>query len=234
MMAACWEAFENPFASFLRIVFYLKGESPEARTESINEAASNMLALHGMLPSTSHWIKVVDTETGKLIGAANWMTHESSPYTEPRPPTVAVWWPEGDGRDYASNYMQQVEAHKPRYYDRPHVYLNISFTIPEWRRRGAGKLMMEWGVKKADEMNVPSFVEASESGTLLYEKFGFMTFGKIDVNTEKENASAEWKRLQKELPPDTQYLMWRPVQGAFILGQTSLPWESKPFVPMKF
>jgi hypothetical protein len=121
MMGACWEAFENPFASFLRIVFYLKGESPEARAESINEAASNMMALHGMFPSTSHWIKVVDTETGKLIGAANWMTHESSPYIEPRPPTVAVWWPEGDGRDYASSYMQQVEAHKARYYNRPHV-----------------------------------------------------------------------------------------------------------------
>ncbi|PQE07888.1 hypothetical protein CJF32_00003014 [Rutstroemia sp. NJR-2017a WRK4] len=192
MMAACWEAFENPFASFLRIVFYLKGESPEARTESINEAASNMLAIHGILSSTSHWIKVVDTETGKLIGAANWMTHESSPYTEPRPPIVAVWWPEGDGREYASNYMQQVEAHKPRYYDRPH--------------NGVVVAPMEWGVKKADEMNVPCFVEASESGTLLYEKFGFMTFGKIDVNTEKENASAEWKRLQKELPPDTQYV----------------------------
>jgi hypothetical protein len=66
--------------------------------------------------------------------------------------------------------------------------------------------MMEWGVKKADEMNVPCFVEASKSGKLLYEKFGFMTFGKIDVNTEKENASVEWKRLQKKLPPDTQYV----------------------------
>jgi hypothetical protein len=66
--------------------------------------------------------------------------------------------------------------------------------------------MMEWGVKKADEMNVPSFIEASDLGKLLYEKFGFMTFGEIDVNTEKENASAEWKRLQKDLPPDTQYV----------------------------
>ncbi|KAJ8065484.1 hypothetical protein OCU04_006165 [Sclerotinia nivalis] len=79
----------------------------------------------------SHWIQAIDTDTGRIIGAANWLLYKESPYTgEVKEPIVAVWWPEGEGRMYASNYLRQVEAHKERDYNRPHVYLNISFTVP--------------------------------------------------------------------------------------------------------
>lgn len=118
MMPALWEAFENPFNSFLRIVFYLG--STEERTQAIEAAADGTLSIHKATPG-SNWLKVVDSTSGYLIGAANWILYESNPYDSPQEPIVAVWWPEGDGRDYATNYLQQVSAHKRRFFNRPHV-----------------------------------------------------------------------------------------------------------------
>lgn len=63
---------------------------------------------------------------------------------------------------------------------------------------------MEWGVQKADEMGVDSFVEASASGRLLYAKFGFLTYKKLIVDTKVENPSKEWLELEKSLAPEPQ------------------------------
>jgi len=92
--------------------------------------------------------------------------------------------------------------------------------------------MMEWGVAEADKMGVDSFVEASKQGKLLYEKWGFLHFDSLIVNTKiDDHPSAEWKRLERELPPSPQCLMWRPVGGIFEPGKTTLPWETTPFIP---
>jgi len=230
MMPALWDAFENPFNPFLRVVFYLEGNSPEERVRSVANATAGTLALHKMNPN-SHWMKVL--HNGTLIGAVNWIFNKENPYTEPEEePVVAVWWPEGAGRDYASNYLEQIESRKSRLYNRPHAYLNISFTVPEWRRHGAGNLMMEWGVKEADRMGLESFVEASAEGKCLYEKWGFLHFDTLSVNTKiHSHPSAEWQRLERELSPSPQYLMWRPMGGIFEPGKTTLPWETEPFIP---
>lgn len=64
--------------------------------------------------------------------------------------------------------------------------------------------MMEWGIKKADELGVDAFVEATETGKLLYEKYGFIIYYKVVVNTIIENPSLAWRTLEKELPPEPQ------------------------------
>lgn len=49
--------------------------------------------------STSHWLKIVDTEIGnRVVGAANWNVFEENPYGEAedeRRKAEADWWPEG-------------------------------------------------------------------------------------------------------------------------------------------
>lgn len=118
MMPALWSAFENPMKSFLRIVFCLP--SPSQRSESIRKATDCTMTLHKKNPC-SCWMKVVDSQTGKLAGAVNWHIYKSNPYFDVQKPVIATSWPEGDGRNYASSYLQQVTAHKCRLFNRPHV-----------------------------------------------------------------------------------------------------------------
>lgn len=42
------------------------------------------------------------------------------------------------------------------------IVLNLYFALPEYRHRGIGSLVMKWGVKKADELGIDGFLEASE------------------------------------------------------------------------
>lgn len=113
MMSACWEAFENPFNSYLRIVYYLKDDSPQERERSIQIATESAVRHHAKKSPNSYWMKVVEPTHGKLVGAANWVYFEGNSDTvNQSDPVVAVWWPEGIGREYANNFMRQIDVHK--------------------------------------------------------------------------------------------------------------------------
>ena len=51
--------------------------------------------------------------------------------------------------------------------------LDICFVHPEYRRRGVGRLLMAWGINKADEMGLESYIDATEAGMPLYETCGY-------------------------------------------------------------
>jgi len=46
-------------------------------------------------------------------------------------------------------------------------------TIPEYRKLGAATMLMQWAVEQADRDNLECFVDASDKGRPVYEKFGF-------------------------------------------------------------
>lgn len=46
-------------------------------------------------------------------------------------------------------------------------------TDPEHLRRGAGRMLVTWGIERADKAKLPSCLEATEEGKPLYAKLGF-------------------------------------------------------------
>ena len=46
-----------------------------------------------------------------------------------------------------------------------------------YRRQGAAKLLINWGVQRAREDGVPAYLEASPAGKPIYEKYGFREVG---------------------------------------------------------
>ena len=50
-------------------------------------------------------------------------------------------------------------------------------TVPENRGRGAASQILQWGFAQADESGLPSYLEASDEGALLYERRGFEKVG---------------------------------------------------------
>ena len=51
--------------------------------------------------------------------------------------------------------------------------LAMLHTDPAFQGRGAGKMLVEWGTKKADELSVPAYLESSPTGHRLYKRHGF-------------------------------------------------------------
>ena len=106
--------------------------------------------------------------------------------------------------------------------------VNACFVLASHRRRGAGRLIMEWGTKLADKLNLESFVESTDDGCALYKAHGFVVVDHILLDPEVKRPSEEWKRLKKEVAPRPFPIvfMWRPKGGKFEDGKTVYSWEN--------
>ncbi len=102
----------------------------------------------------------------------------------------------------------------------PIPVLNNSFTHPAHRRHGAGKLLMEWGIRKADELGLETYIEASPLGSTLYRKHGFRIVGEADVQPDAsmEEDDEEWRRCRERMSPLRFAIMKRPVGGRWEEG----------------
>lgn len=116
-----WISYEQPFNPFLIIFCPTRGTDPTARAESIQESKERQLQWHKADPS-SHWLKVVDTDTGKVIGGAEWNVHESDPYAKPpEQPFTAYWWEEGEKRQFVDAALGQWMAPRMERMRKPHL-----------------------------------------------------------------------------------------------------------------
>ncbi|KAK7418143.1 hypothetical protein QQX98_004118 [Neonectria punicea] len=67
------------------------------------------------------------------------------------------------------NQRQQVMAPL-----KEHYYLDTLVTHPDYQRRGAGSMLVQWGCDLADKNGAEVYVDASKAGVFLYKKFRFV------------------------------------------------------------
>lgn len=84
---------------------------------------------------------------------------------------------------------------------------------------------MKWGTKKADEMGVEMWLDATIYGVPVYKKYGFVVVHENSLNPTTENPSDEWKELNERLGSMILWQMWRPIGGGYVEGKTVRPWE---------
>ena len=54
--------------------------------------------------------------------------------------------------------------------------LDMLGTHPDYRRRGAGAMLVKWGCDLADANGVGAYVDATKAGAPLYERYGFVDY----------------------------------------------------------
>jgi predicted N-acetyltransferase YhbS len=97
---------------------------------------------------------------------------------------------------------------------------------PDHQRRGVGSVLLEYGVRKADELGIECFVEATDEGMGLYKKFGFMNLTKVLVDAEN-GTTERHQMIQKLTPQPVKYwAMWRPKGGVVEEGEPKTLWEA--------
>ncbi|KAJ8119861.1 hypothetical protein ONZ43_g3281 [Nemania bipapillata] len=181
-LAKClYESYEDPLQQFFYVWFPIFGDTK----------------WHAEDPS-SYWQKIVDTETGKIAGAALRNIHKENPFTEEHDMEI-TWFPDDD--------------------------LFIIYTSPEYRRKGVAQKFMDWGMKKADEMGVEMFLDSTPVGKPLYEANQFITVKDNLMIPQMDSPDEAWEKLERQTGPVTFYLMWRPVGGKYEEGKTVFPWE---------
>ncbi|MCJ1421309.1 hypothetical protein MMC32_007672 [Xylographa parallela] len=218
------EAFKTPFNA-MDTMYTPQGLDPTATRDAL---IKNQWDQHTNTPG-SHWIKIVDSETGLVAGGAAWHIYETDPFAGTEEHGVdAVWWPEGDQRKLINSLFEQFLTPRKTTMRRPCLLLEICFVRPGYRRRGVGNMLVEWGTKKADEMHLEAFVEATNDGRPLYARHGFHFMNLLLLDAKMvDEPSEQWKSLAKELQlPMVVHVMWRPIGGKFIDGETVIPWKT--------
>ena len=104
--------------------------------------------------------------------------------------------------------------------------LNILYTHPDYRRQGVADLILNWGKKKADEMGVEMWLDATELGVPVYKKHGFTVVNVNRLQPAKAEPGEEWREIERELQPMTSWQMWRPAGGDYVEGKSVKPWET--------
>ncbi|KAF5007652.1 hypothetical protein FDECE_6038 [Fusarium decemcellulare] len=127
------------------------------------------------------WAKVVDTDLGEdnMIAFTMWYIWETPPkdssFSSYRGPSCN---PKACELFFGGMNRMRLELMDGKAY----AYLKLLHTDPKHQRRGAASSLIEWGLKEADRLGIPAFLESSDQGKALYEKFGFYEAERLTVD----------------------------------------------------
>lgn len=65
-----------------------------------------------------------------------------------------------------------------------HWFMQKLSVDPNWQRKGIGRMLLQWGLERAQEENVPVGLDSTEVGEILYRKVGFEKIGTFEMLEE--------------------------------------------------
>ncbi|KAI0022573.1 acyl-CoA N-acyltransferase [Xylariomycetidae sp. FL0641] len=139
---------------------------------------------------TVHWLKVVDTDLegeASMVAFAQW--HVVTAEQRQPPPRTRAFGP-GCNPEACELLFGSIARMRARALgDRPHVYLKFLQTDPKHQRRGAGAMLIRWGVEEAKKLGLVAYLESSEEGHELYKRCGFHDMEHVPVDLSKWGAT---------------------------------------------
>ncbi|KAF2003544.1 hypothetical protein P154DRAFT_520120 [Amniculicola lignicola CBS 123094] len=120
-----------------------------------------------------HFLKVIDTELGgRIVAAAKWRINHHERTTEEIQKQLPK--PKEDDHAAAKDFINfLIDSRLEFMGTKPFYLLHILVTDPEHSRRGAGAMLVKWGMDQADKAQLPTYLESSSQGKRLYERLGF-------------------------------------------------------------
>lgn len=117
-------------------------------------------------------------------------------------------------KEHCRAYAQAVHQRPKKYFaefGKKQIYLSILMTHPDFRRRGAGTMLAEWGIRYAEDRSWPVTVLASPMGKLLYEHLGFITIATKVVQVKGKEVKLETTVMVLKGKSDMELGWWQAV-----------------------
>ncbi|KAG4434779.1 hypothetical protein IFR05_009740 [Cadophora sp. M221] len=138
--------------------------------------------------SSLFWKKVVDTDSGDIVGYSKWTfgftdaggirerPNDISDDVEIKSSSPS----EGRNEAFAEDFAKKVTEVRNRVVgERPHLQLRGLAVLPSHQRRGVGALQLAWATELADEKGLTCWLQGSPAAVSLYKKFGFKAEAEI-------------------------------------------------------
>lgn len=170
-----WEALTQVEDSVLSIVY------PDGFTESV-QANMRKTTRDGLSDPSTIYILIRDSHTKEVVAVACWYyqtkdeTIQELLDTEEKAKQKRVEQGPIPGINYAViDRFREVSMKNKREVlaGRAHAALRVLSTLPAAQRKGAGTAGLIWGLRKADELELPAYLVSSGMAKSLYAKHGF-------------------------------------------------------------
>src|ERR1700761_2194728 len=111
-------------------------------------------------------VKCIDSRSGTIMA---WCIWDVIPSHLPRDEAIATdimndcaWLPEGHERDFGRGYLiPAIEKRWEVMKGSEYLLLTNLCTAVEWRKQGAAKALVQWGLEMAKKLGIPAYCEAS-------------------------------------------------------------------------
>ena len=121
---------------------------------------------------------IVDTDLpdSPIIAYSDWkLCDEDTTYGGPS-------YPSGGDVEIAETFFPQLKKKKLEIMaGRSYWYLNVLVSHPNHQGRGAGRMLLNFGIQLADDDRKDIYVEASPAGLPVYRKFGWREVDRVVV-----------------------------------------------------
>ena len=170
---------EIQFAAFADSPWDHMINETENNTPTTRQAAGNRLLNHMRTTPYAHVCKCVDTRSAEIVGSCIWDLHaeqRSKAEVAQDHDMLSMAWEQDEEkrkRAYAVTGMV-MEGRRRTMENRPYGLLMYMCVDPKYQRRGAGSLLVRWGLDRCEELGIPAFLEASEYGAPMYDKLGYV------------------------------------------------------------
>lgn len=130
---------------------------------------------------TTHYLCIYDSSlpSAPIISFGKW----NSPAAPLQEMSSLPTWPDDSDTELANHFFGTLfKKHVEIMGDRKHWYLETLATRKEHQGRGAARMLIRWGLEKADEDMMEAFLEGSPEGKPIYEKYGFVEKDRLVVD----------------------------------------------------
>ncbi|KAI1811263.1 acyl-CoA N-acyltransferase [Poronia punctata] len=158
----------NPFNKYL-----FPGPFPEPEPGR-NPRAEDLAKVLTQDPSV-RWTKVVDTDVepsadnAQMIAFGQWHVKDGGEAPEPK----RTFGPGTNPEACEELFGGIAELRAKHFGGRKHVHIRLLHVDPKHKRRGAGRMMVNYVVEQAQALGLPTFLESSMEGHGLYLSCGF-------------------------------------------------------------
>ncbi|KAF7958124.1 hypothetical protein EAE96_003688 [Botrytis aclada] len=139
---------------------------------------------------SSHFLCIQDSSspTSEIISYTKWNDTSAPVATINDLPE----WPQGCDVEVANHFFGTlIERRREIMGERKHWYLELIATKPEFQGKGAAGKLMRWGLERADEDGVETYLEASPVGKEVYEHFEFEEKARLVVPVDGKSNFVE-------------------------------------------
>ncbi|KAL1617776.1 hypothetical protein SLS56_010840 [Neofusicoccum ribis] len=169
-------------------------------TEDGRQAAAGRWAQEMKDDPADLWLKVIDSETGRIVSTAHWKIYPTWVPIKTGPASLD-WIPEGEERALAEEIIHTFYQFRAQHqHGSPHVLLNRLYTHPDYQRRGCGAMLVRTGCGIADGLFLPAWVESSPVGEHLYRSNGFKEVVRSEIRNSKYDLSGPTMRREARAP----------------------------------